>query len=341
MSVTSPDGRESMSMDFVQGAVFGSARRTSVLRRNPSSLSTASVSSLRSRNGHYSNSADGSDDTAPAPAQLLSRKSTGSLSTSSSNPLPGFVRQPLPPPPPPALPISPQPEQEAKHAQSAAEEHGLDDGSYLASMISPLSLADVTPRDTPRSTLNEEGNWESTDLAAAQGDSAEHLRLSAILESFQAEQNHVSTDQEPLKHELKSRAPVKSIYEMTLDKLESDARYSMVFDEQVLFDAKARYAAQRSSVYQSPDNYYHAFKQQQLAGSDAPSANLNESHPEYVDSMLREMDKYNMQLSGPSPRSKARQASSTNSAQLPSSEGATIDIDSVIQRVGERNRRKL
>ncbi|KAJ2461429.1 Ark- serine/threonine protein kinase [Coemansia sp. RSA 2424] len=340
MSVTSPDGRESLSMDFVQGAVFGSTRRTSVLRRNPSALSTASASGPRSRGGPRSNSADGSDDTAPA--LLLSRKSTGSLSTSPSSPLPGFVRQPLPPPP--SLPVSPQPEHAAKHTMLAingniAAVRGSDSASYLASMISPLSLADATSGGTPRSVSSEEGAWSSTGPAAVQGDYAEHLRLSAILESFQAEQSHVSSEQEPARRELKSRAPVKSIYEMTLDKLESDARYSMVFDEQVLFDAKARYAAQRSSVYQSPDNYYNACKHEP-AGSVA-HGNLSGPRLENVDSVLREMDEYNRQLDGPSPKPRARQALPSDTAQLPPGEGGSIDIDSVIQRVGERNRRKL
>ncbi|KAJ2745640.1 Ark- serine/threonine protein kinase [Coemansia sp. BCRC 34301] len=351
MSVTSPDGRESLSMDFVQGAVFGSARRTSVLRRNPSTLSTTSASSIRSRSGLRSSSTDGLNDTAPA--LLLSRKSTGSLSTSPSNPLPGFVRQPLPPPP--SLPLTPQPEHTAKHAPPTASSgitsdiasdiavgYGLDCAAYLASMISPLSLGNATPGGTPQTASGDKCSWSSTGPARAQDDSAERLRLSAILESFQAEQSHTSREQEPARREPNNRAPVKSIYEMTLDKLESDARYSMVFDDQVLFDAKARYAAQRSSVYQSPDNYYHICKQKQQQPADSEAqASMNGLHPELVDSMLREMEEYNRQLDKPSPRPRAGHALPSDTAQSPPGEGGAIDIDSAIQRAGERNRRKL
>ncbi|KAJ2538840.1 Ark- serine/threonine protein kinase, partial [Coemansia sp. RSA 1933] len=60
MSVKAPDGRESMSMDFVQGAVFGSARRTSsLLRRNPSAASIAS--SYRSSTHTTTGSGSGSN----------------------------------------------------------------------------------------------------------------------------------------------------------------------------------------------------------------------------------------------------------------------------------------
>ncbi|KAJ2688269.1 Ark- serine/threonine protein kinase [Coemansia spiralis] len=262
MSVTSPDGSESLSMDFIQGAVFGSARRASVLRRHPSARST-----------------DGHDD-------------TGSLPTSPTNALPGFVRQPLPPPPP----LSPRSEYSAKHALPAATSGVTGDtteecgATYLASMISPLSLGNATPIDTPRSAS-----------AATQNDGAVNLRLSTILESIQTEHGQAPYELGPARREPKPRAPVKSIYEMTLDKLENDARYSMVFDEQVLFDAKARYAAQRSSVYQSPDNYYYASEQQ----------------------------------------SRARPALPDNATDMASGEGSAIDIDSVIQRAGARNRRKL
>ncbi|KAJ2757128.1 Ark- serine/threonine protein kinase [Coemansia pectinata] len=302
MSVTSPDGHESLSMDFVQGAVFGSARRASVLRRHPSARST-----------------DGYDD-------------SGSLPTSPSSSLPGFVRQPLPPPP--SLPLSPQSDYSAKHTlpttsggvtSDIAEECGA---TYLASMISPLSLGNATPIDTPRSAS-----------AATQNDAAVNLRLSTILESLQTEHGQTPNEQEPVRREPRQRAPVKSIYEMTLDKLENDARYSMVFDEQMLFDAKARYAAQRSSVYQSPDNYYYAGKQQQAASGAQTS--LGELQPELVDSMLRKMDEYNRQLDGSLPQPRARPAPPDSTAEMTSGESGAIDIDSVIQRVGARNRRKL
>ncbi|KAJ2051835.1 Ark- serine/threonine protein kinase [Coemansia sp. S2] len=293
MSVMSSDGRESLSMDFVQGAVFGSARRASVLRRHPSARS-----------------ADGYDDTVSLPA-------------SPSSSLPGFVRQPLPPPP--SLPLSPQPDYSAKHTlpitsggatSDIAEECGA---TYLASMISPLSLGSTNPRSASATT---------------QIDAAVNLRLSTILESLQTEH-----EQEPARREPKQRAPVKSIYEMTLDKLENDARYSMVFDEQVLFDAKARYAAQRSSIYQSPDNYYYASERQQVA--IGAQTGLGEPQPELVDAMLRKMEEYNRQLDGSLPQPRARPAPPDNTAEMTSGESGAIDIDSVIQRVGERNRRKL
>ncbi|KAJ2338773.1 hypothetical protein GGH92_007010 [Coemansia sp. RSA 2673] len=126
---------------------------------------------------------------------------------------------------------------------------------------------------------------------------------------------------------------------MTLDKLENDARYSMVFDEQVLFDAKARYAAQRSSIYQSPDNYYYASERQQVA--IGAQTGLGEPQPELVDAMLRKMEEYNRQLDGSLPQPRARPAPPDNTAEMTSGESGAIDIDSVIQRVGERNRRKL
>ncbi|KAJ2820173.1 Ark- serine/threonine protein kinase, partial [Coemansia furcata] len=262
MSVTSPDGHESMSMDFVQGAVFGSTRRASVIRRHPSARSTDVY--------------DGAC----------------SLPTSPSSSLPGFVRQPLPPPP--SLTLSPQSDYSAKHILSAASatSHTTEEcgATYLASMISPLSLGNATPIDTPRSASS-----------ATQHDATVNFRLSTILESLQTENDQAPNEQGPVRREPKQRAPVKSIYEMTLDKLENDARYSMVFDEQVLFDAKARYAAQRSSVYQSPDNYYYASEQQ----------------------------------------ASARSALCDSTAEMTSGEGGAIDIDSVIQRAGERNRRKL
>ncbi|KAJ2444884.1 hypothetical protein GGI03_007761, partial [Coemansia sp. RSA 2337] len=191
-------------------------------------------------------------------------------------------------------------------------------------MISPLSLGSTTPRSASATT---------------QIDAAVNLRLSTILESLQTEHDQAPKEQEPARREPKQRAPVKSIYEMTLDKLENDARYSMVFDEQVLFDAKARYAAQRSSIYQSPDNYYHASERQQAA--IGAQTGLGEPQPELVDSMLRKMEEYNRQLDGSLPQPRARPALPDNTAEMTSGESGAIDIDSVIQRVGERNRRKL
>ncbi|KAJ1808476.1 Ark- serine/threonine protein kinase, partial [Coemansia sp. RSA 2598] len=79
MSVKAPDGRESLSVDFVQGAVFGSARRTSVLRRNPSIASNVSGSGHRAAaRNDFGGSTDGTDDTLSSPAVGLSRKSTTS-----------------------------------------------------------------------------------------------------------------------------------------------------------------------------------------------------------------------------------------------------------------------
>ncbi|KAJ2002768.1 Ark- serine/threonine protein kinase [Coemansia thaxteri] len=329
MSVKAPDGRESLSMDFVQGAVFGSTRRTSVLRRNPNP-----------------GSPDGSDETASA--HSLSRKSTGSFSLSpartrsaadvstsgtalaASSSLPGFVRQPLPHPPPL---LSLQPELSSQFSRSASVDRDInatpmkseaDSALCLASMISPLSLGGVSPVGTP--LPNSDGS-----------DSAAQLRLSTILESLQAEQ---SSQAEAGRQMPTQRAPVQSIYEMTLDKLEGDARLSMDFDDQVLFDAKARYAAQRSSVYQSPDNYYTGLQPQ----SEASGAlgGWGELPPEMVDTMLRKMEEHNEQLNRPPPRIRTKPACSAAVSTLkPQSETGAIDIDSVIQRAGERNRRKL
>ncbi|KAJ2455140.1 Ark- serine/threonine protein kinase [Coemansia sp. RSA 2336] len=305
MSVKAPDGRESLSVDFVQGAVFGSARRSSVLRRNPSVLSSTSSSSRTSRFGGSSDchgatarssAAEILDDAPLAPP--LGRKSISSnaVSTgpepSAAPSLPGFVCQPLPPPP-----LSPA----AKDAKAA------DDGELQAALITPLSLGNASPQ-----TAETEEFVGSSEVGADNVNASIAPRLSTILESG----NDDSRPQSglPAAAQRQQREPIKSIYEMTLDKLENDMRYSVVFDDQPLFNnAKAKYAAQRSSVYQGSGVFDAGHYTQ-----DAQS-NWHEISPSVMNSMLDKRDQLSKQ----------------------SGNEDMLDIDAVLQQAETRNRQKL
>ncbi|KAJ2477141.1 Ark- serine/threonine protein kinase, partial [Coemansia sp. RSA 2131] len=303
MSVKAPDGRESLSADFVQGAVFGSARRTSVLRRNPSVLSTTSTSSRTSRLGATSrnSSADVSDDLLSAPPIGRRSISNGGVTTAMlsntmdvpptpsvpATSLPEFVCQPLPPPP-----LSPM-ARDAKFTSMLAD----DDASPTA-MITPLSMRGRSPGSAPLSshavsfadfssaTLASTGSEQTATIANE--DALLASRLSTILESGQDSSRAPS---EPPSQLRQQRAPIKSIYEMTLDKLENDMRFSVLFDDQPLFDnAKAKYAAQRSSVYQSPDNYFD-----NSTNNAQMQSNWDDMSTDAMDLMMRKMDAFSKQ----------------------------------------------
>ncbi|KAJ2496927.1 Ark- serine/threonine protein kinase [Coemansia sp. RSA 1972] len=339
MSVKASDGRESLSADFVQGAVFGSARRTSVLRRNPSVLSTTSTSSRTSRLGATSrnSSADVSDDLLSVP--LMGRRSisnggvtTAMLSNTMDVPptpsvpatsLPGFVCQPLPPPP-----LSPM-AKGVKFSSMLAD----DDASPTA-MITPLSMRGGSPGSAPLSSDTvsfADFNSATGSEHAATIDNEDALlaaRLSTILESGQDSSRAPSEAPSQLRQQ---RAPVKSIYEMTMDKLENDMRFSVLFDDQPLFDnAKAKYAAQRSSVYQSPDNYFDNSTQNVQMQND-----WDDMSTDAMDLMMRKMDAF------------SKQTSTHESPQTIGSEldelynGGSLDIDTVLQHAEKRNRQKL
>ncbi|KAJ2828387.1 Ark- serine/threonine protein kinase [Coemansia erecta] len=346
MSVKAPDGRESLSADFVQGAVFGSARRTSMLRRNPSVLSTTSSSSRTSRlggsQGDYlgatarNSSTDVSDD--PMSAPPLGRKSISSNgvamatlpatidalagSEAPAAGLPGFVCQPLPPPP-----LSP-----VGNDSKFSNNLGQDEGSPNA-MISPLSLRGASPGSAPLSSNtmsfadnNAVPSATSSEWAAviANEDAMLASRLSTIIESGQ-------DDSRPSSQVRQQREPVKSIYEMTLDKLEDDMRCSVLFDDQPLFDnAKARYAAQRSSVYHSSDNYFDN------SGHNAQAQNNWDGiSTDAMDSMMRKMDEFSKQTS-------AHESPLTIASELDDAHNdGSLDIDTFLQRAERRNREKL
>ncbi|KAJ1991405.1 Ark- serine/threonine protein kinase [Coemansia spiralis] len=370
MSVKAPDGRESMSVDFVQGAVFGSARRTSsMLRRNPSAASNTSShrSSHAGSGGNSSNVFDNLDDN----ASRLARKSTGSLrlmrshSRSSTalevamdapiSPLPGFVSQPLPPPPP-----VPQKAQGARRKQMAGVDVNVDASAdtTMANMISPLSLQDsqspnglavdnaVFQNEESSVKLQNVKEW----MAASQESSTPNeepllSRLSTIMESHQDEPNGQANTAMPVSryNQSQERAPVKSIYAMTMDKLEDDARFSMLFDDPTIFDAKARFAAQRSSVYQTPDSGYNGTSH---ATADAQE-NWSSISFDMMDSMMRKMSD---QAKAAEPaknngndedawsvKPRRRNISPTNINE----DGEELDIDSVLHRAEQRNRKKL
>ncbi|KAJ1718296.1 hypothetical protein LPJ61_006711, partial [Coemansia biformis] len=129
---------------------------------------------------------------------------------------------------------------------------------------------------------------------------------------------------------------------MTLDKLESDMRFSVLFDEQPLFDnAKARYAAQRSSVYQGPDTYFDGGSQ--YATSQTNWQNLPQ---DTLDSMFQKIDEQTAQSSAlpcPLPRTLVTK----NAQSGVGSDGAihggddSVDLDTVLQRAEQRNRQRL
>ncbi|KAJ2650138.1 Ark- serine/threonine protein kinase [Coemansia sp. RSA 1250] len=305
MSVKAPDGRESLSVDFVQGAVFGSARRSSVLRRNPSVLSSRSSSSRTSRFGGSSDyhgttarssTAEILDDAPLAPPPGRKSISSNAISTgceaSAAPSLPEFVCQPLPPPP-----LSPA----AKDAKAA------DDGELQAALITPLSLGNASPQ-----TAEAEGFTDFNEAGADDPNALIASRLSTILESGNDDSRPPSGL--PAATQRQQRESIKSIYEMTLDKLENDMRYSVVFDDQPLFNnAKAKYAAQRSSVYQG-SGVFDAGKYAQ----DAQST-WHEISPSVMNSMLDKREQLSKQ---------------------PGNDDM-LDIDAVLQQAETRNRQKL
>ncbi|KAJ2089513.1 Ark- serine/threonine protein kinase [Coemansia sp. RSA 986] len=383
MSVKAPDGRESMSVDFVQGAVFGSARRTSsLLRRNPSvaSITSSHRSSTHTTVGGTGSSGDIYYDRA---ASVLSRKSTGSLrlvrsNSKSSNTgpndlafdapvssLPGFVCQPLPPPPPNQIQTS------ARDTHGNKQSFGSDaTDQQIADMISPLSLQEgtqspprragagtgaVLPGATANSMKPPAGGIEfdavSEWVATSQRSPEDHqalARLSTIAETQPDDPNapHM-TPVSRYAHDAGTRVPVKSIYAMTMDKLEDDARFSMLFDDQTMFDAKARFAAQRSSVYQQPDSDAlgitagMAFDEAQKNWNDLPFDMLdNTTHKDEVVTTTQPAndDAWAVQ---PRRRKKSPHMQTTTATTAEAGGSGTLDIDSVLQRAAVRNRRTL
>ncbi|KAJ1900546.1 Ark- serine/threonine protein kinase [Kickxella alabastrina] len=335
MSVRAPDGRESISADFIQGAVFGSARRTSVLKRNPSVISNAS--SRRAQRGEY-NGSDGTDDTLASPiiggisrrgtSKSLSRKaSMGSIAdewTAEKPGLPGFVCSPLPAPPPTKAGVA--------HASMEVQ---------MASMISPLSMDNRSPMGAA-APVEQQGSgsddpWTIPDV----GSDSSHLRLSTILESYQGRGK--AAGDEPSADSFANSARVQSTYKMTMDKLEDDADYSIDLDDPILFNAKARYAAQRSSVYQSSNNYYAA---DEKSMGEAAKNTWDDVTPDMMDSLMRKMDDFNSQ-SGYTGRSAMDSSNDPWSTAPPAPRCvskvpvAAADIDQVLQRAEERNRKKL
>ncbi|KAJ2888124.1 Ark- serine/threonine protein kinase [Coemansia asiatica] len=381
MSVKAPDGRESLSVDFVQGAVFGSARRTSVLRRNPSVASNISGSDRRTnaKTEFFGGSTDGTDDTLSSPAVGLSRKSTNSSMSYVSRTvsmgeyadepasvdnrgLPGFVSQPLPPPPPSQslsslLLQQPQTPQSApmqsfaeprNRALDGSDASAKNDPTLLANMISPLSLVHSSPTepDFAAHAVNNSRLDDPWSVSKTTDDPA-LLRLSTILESSQpADRKSLIIDAADQR-----TANSKALYEVTLDKLEDDARYSMVFDNQLLFNAKAQYAAQRSSVYQSPQNY---FDEKSMA--DEAYKQWEGIAPETMGALMRKMDNFNNANSDVSQENNSRRAMDTThdawsiaavvprptTAMRPVGEdSSSVDFDTVLRRAEQRNRRKL
>ncbi|KAJ1823735.1 hypothetical protein LPJ73_009375, partial [Coemansia sp. RSA 2703] len=107
---------------------------------------------------------------------------------------------------------------------------------------------------------------------------------------------------------------VRSIYAVTLDKLD-DASFGVTLDDPRLFTAKAQYAAQRGSIYQAS------------AASSSAS-----------DKMLAEAAHLWSDMPGDIPV----QSRSAMDAGAWAGEGpATVDVNSVLKRAGERNRRLL
>ncbi|KAJ2692197.1 hypothetical protein H4R19_006204, partial [Coemansia spiralis] len=168
-------------------------------------------------------------------------------------------------------------------------------------MISPLSLAATSP-------------GAGSPAEGSSGADHDASRLSTILESHPDEGGG---------HGIRREAP-QPIYEMTLDKLESDMRFSMLLDEQPLLDnAKARYAAQRCSVYQGADSYFGRDGQIAMAQADWQSL-----PPEALGGMLQRFDEQTAQGSAwPQP--------------VPEAAADAIDVDTVLQRAGKRNRQRL
>ncbi|KAJ2802000.1 Ark- serine/threonine protein kinase, partial [Coemansia guatemalensis] len=338
MSVKAPDGRESLSADFVQGAVFGSSRRASVLRRKPSVASNTSASSCTGSRGGTSEMY-GTADMFELQKQSISGDlpmPAGSAGEAPGPGLPGFVRQPLPPPPPPPSSLSPKRAPSEIGAKETQPECNLSDEELsLAAMITPMSLRGASPGAAPLSSdttsfadpgaaapAHESSEWST---GTASENQLLASRLSTILETSQDELAEAIRRRSQTQQHLQ-REPVRSIYDMTLDKLEDESRFSALFDDQPFFDnAKAKYAAQRSSVYQSPDNYFNADSQ----ATDAQS-NWNALSPVAMSSMLHKIDEQG---------SNGHQNTADDE---PSGQGdSTMDIDSVLQRARRRNHQKL
>ncbi|KAJ1899070.1 Ark- serine/threonine protein kinase, partial [Coemansia sp. IMI 209127] len=376
MSVKAPDGRESMSVDFVQGAVFGSARRTSsLLRRNPSAASITSSyrsSTHTTAGGGASSSGDLLYDRS---ASTLSRKSTGSLRLVRSNSrsssaghndvsfdapmasLPGFVCQPLPPPPPSQIQTSSKkqssvPDAANLHITDMLSPLSLKDGPQspprragaVSGIAAPGAAANATKIQTDAVNIDTVSEW----VASSQRTPEEHhalARLSTIAETQPNDQKAPPvgsvTPVSRYARDTEARAPVKSIYAMTMDKLEDDARFSMLFDDQTLFDAKARFAAQRSSVYQQADS--DALGISTVKGIDEAQKNWNDLPFDMLDTLNRE-DKASTTVQTVSDDAWAVQPRRRKKNTATSAEdggSGNLDIDSVLQRAAARNRRTL
>ncbi|KAJ2608810.1 Ark- serine/threonine protein kinase [Coemansia sp. RSA 1365] len=338
MSVKAPDGRESLSMDFVQGAVFGSSRRASVLRRKASVASNTSVLSYTGSRGANSGT-NGAADMFEPERQGISGDLPISADSAAEVPtpgLPGFVSQPLPPPPQSSSSLSPKRVTSDIEAKENQPESNLSDEELsMAAMITPLSLHGAFPGTAPLSS--DSTSFADTGAAAPTHESSEWSvatasenqllasRLSTILETAQDEVTG-TVRRRSQTHQLPQREPVNSIYDMTLDKLEDESRFSTLFDDQSFFgDAKAKYAAQRSSVYQSPDNYFNSDSQV----ADA-QANWNALSPVLKNSMLHRIDEHS---SNGQPN--------TGNDDFSEESGDTMDVDSVLQRARQRNHQKL
>ncbi|KAJ2614068.1 Ark- serine/threonine protein kinase [Coemansia sp. RSA 1804] len=386
MSVKAPDGRESMSVDFVQGAVFGSARRTSsLLRRNPSAASYTSSHRSSTHGAGAANNGNSSGDLYyDRAASMLSRKSTSSLRLMRSNSrsstsagggpptdlafdcapvpsLPGFVCQPLPPPPPPSSAsgqvkiadmISPL---SLKDPQSPLGHHGVgagvSSGTEEAAAAAAASIGSPMNPQAGGIDFDSVSQWVamSHDDDSPRHDSHQALaRLSTIAETQASD-----TVRHGGNNGMNTRAPVKSIYEMTMDKLEDDARFSMLFDDQTMFDAKARFAAQRSSVYQHPPQTAEPYAGAASGGGMSDEAQKNWNDLPF-DLTGQAGSSANASANAPrddawtvQPRRRRNNPRADNAA---AAAGGTamgdggsshLDIDSVLQRAAARNRRTL
>ncbi|KAJ2081843.1 Ark- serine/threonine protein kinase [Coemansia sp. RSA 988] len=336
MSVKAPDGRESLSADFVQGAVFGSSRRASVLRRKPSVASNTSVSSCTGSRGGNSE-INGAIDMFEFDKQSISGDlpmPLGSVGEAPASSLPGFVRQPLPPPPHSSVSPKRMPS-EIGAKEMLSESNFSDEELSLAAMITPLSLHGASPGAAPLSSdnmsfadsgpttlANESSDWST---GTASENQLLASRLSTILETSHDELAEAMRRRSQTQQHSQPE-PTRSTYDMTLDKLEDESRFSALFDDQPFFDnAKAKYAAQRSSVYQTPDNYFNADNQ----SADAHT-NWNALSSAGMNSMIYKIDEQNGN----------GQPSTTHDD--PSRQGdSTVDIDSVLQRARRRNHQKL
>ncbi|KAJ1958575.1 Ark- serine/threonine protein kinase, partial [Linderina pennispora] len=361
---TTLDGLESLSMDFVEGAVFGSTRRTSMVRRKPSQRTSVASSPASAF----------SDVATPMSADNVRGTPHAEAVAQSGQPpiLPNFVHQPLPPPPQSAGSglvannLQAHGAQTVQLASPPVSRKSL--GAPDDAIASPLSMdtllrqgqqqLQTMPSDaqfsvSPSSNLDDafdtsHNGWDVRQSIGAQSNNS--LRLSTILEAYQdmdLGESDMSKSAVP-----QSKARIKSIYDMTWDKLEGDSsRYSTLFDDQ-LFNAKAQYAKQRTSVYQNPENYYKSTKPSEEAQNSWKSMPAST-----LDDMLSRMEEYNKQLTPTTPAAKSDLWATQPPTQPPPALAAVpeeadvlpvdrqldaqLDIDELVRRAGDRNRKKL